>query len=231
MGSWNSLEFELAVGYLELIGTNEYAAPELQKELYKNGLEFKVSTGTERSMVTISGLSSSFDKGVDLMEHILNNAKADSASYYDYVGRILKDRQDQKADQQTILFDAMWDFGQYGSNNPKKYILSKDELLKINPNELTGLIKDISTYKHKVFYYGPKSIDDVKTVIVNKHQLPGELAEIPAPIQFTEPDNEENNVYLVDYDISQANILLVSNADVFSKEMGAICSNFQRILW
>lgn len=219
MGSWNDLKAELAVGYLKFIGTNQFSAPDLQKELYKYGLELNVSTEEERSYITIRGLNESFEKGVELLEHILANAQANDKAYQDYVARLLKDRSDQKAEQSTILWQAMYNFGVFGTDNPKKNILSEEALKAINPAELTDLLKKMTSYRHNIFYYGPADALEIKSTIQKQHQMPEQLAEVPAPKEFQQSNPDGNKVYVVDFDINQANILLVSNGDVFSKEL------------
>lgn len=229
MGSWHNLEFELAVGYLRFIGTDKFSAPDLQKELYKYGLDFDVNTDNERSYVTIRGLNSSFDKGIELLEHILAHAQADQQSYNDYVDRILKERQDQKADQDAILGEAMISYGLYGSNNPKKNILSEEQLRAINPEALTRLIHDITGFKHMAFYYGPSEFSTIKSKLKAGHRMPEILADIPQPRTFVQIRPEQSQVYVVDFDINQANILLTANTSAFSKDLIAparIYNNF-----
>jgi predicted Zn-dependent peptidase len=219
MGSWNNLKFDLAVGYLKFIGTDQYSASGFQKELYKYGLDLSVSADKERSYVTISGLNSSYDKGVELLEHLLAHAKPDSQAYSDYVGRIMKDRSDQKSNQDVILWEAMYNYGIYGNDNPKKYQLSEKELKAIDPAGLVSMIKEISGFKHKVFYYGPSEKDVVKATIKKNHQLPAQLTDIPLPKKFEQAKPEKSKVYVVDFDINQANILMLSNGEIFSKEL------------
>jgi predicted Zn-dependent peptidase len=219
MGSWNNLKFDLAVGYLKFIGTDKYSASDFQKELYKYGLDLSVSADKERSYITISGLNSSYDKGVELLEHLIAHAKPDSKAYSDYVGRILKDRLDQKANQDIILWDAMYNYGVYGSDNPQKYLLTEKELKSIDPAELVSLIKGISGFKHKVFYYGPSEKEVVKATVKKNHLLPAHLADVPAPKKFEQIKPLMSQVYVVDFDINQANILMLSNGEKFSKDL------------
>ena len=219
MGSWNDLKAELAVGYLKFIGTNQFSTPDLQKELYKYGLELNVSTEEERSYITIRGLNESFEKGVELLEHILANAHSDEKAYQDYVARIVKERSDQKAEQSTILWQALYNYGVYGTDNPKKNILSEEALKAINPAELTDLLKKMTSYRHNIFYYGPAEALKIKSTLQKQHQMPEQLAGVPAPKEFQQSHPDGNKVFVVDFDINQANILLVSNGDMFDKEL------------
>jgi predicted Zn-dependent peptidase len=217
MGSWNNLKFDLAVGYLKFIGTDKFSAPDLQKELYKYGLDLSVSADDERSYITISGLNSSFDKGVELLEHLLANAKPDTIAYQEYVGRIIKERLDQKTDQNTILWEAMYSYGMYGSDNPKKYLLNEKELRATDPAELVALVKGITAFRHNVFYYGPLEKEVVKKAVVKSHVMPATLANVPEPKKFKQIKPEKSKVYVVDFDLNQANVLLVSNGAEFNK--------------
>jgi len=219
MGSWNNLKFDLAVGYLKFIGTDKFSAPDFQKELYKYGLDLSVSADKERSYVTISGLNSSYDKGVELLEHLLAHAKPDAKAYSDYVGRIIKDRLDQKSNQGAILWEAMYNYGIYGKDNPKKYLLSEKELKAVDPAELVSLINEISGFKHKVFYYGPSEKNVVAATIKEKHLMPAQLADVPEPKKFEQVKPDKSKVYVVDFDINQANILMLSNGEKFSIEL------------
>jgi zinc protease len=219
MGRLNNLKFDLAVGYLKFIGTSKYSAPDLQKELYRYGLDFNVSADAERSYITISGLGSSFEKGVELLEHIIAEAVVDPQAYTDYVSRLLKQRQDEKSDQAIILRRGMLNYGMYGQSNPQTYLLTDAELKAVDPTELVGLIKQMTTFEHSVFYYGPLQSAEAKQQIAAKHKLPEQLQPVPVAKQFTQVKPEKSKVYLVDFDINQVNIMLLANDIDFDKSI------------
>ncbi len=218
-GKWNDLTFDLAMGYLKFIGTTRFSPSDFQKELYKYGLELSVTVQDERSFVTLRGLNSSFEKGIELLEHLLADAKADSKAYSDYVGRILKERLDEKSDQEVILWEAMNSYGVYGSKNPTKHIIGEEQLKSIDPEKLVESVKKISGLKHKVFYYGPSDEKTVEALIEKHHALKDNLADVPAAEEFKQEMPSKSMVYFVDFDINQANILLLANNEMFANEL------------
>jgi predicted Zn-dependent peptidase len=217
MGKSHNLKLPLAVNYLPFLGTDKYSAADLQKELYKYGLSLNVSTADERSYVTISGLQKSFEKGVELLEHVLSSVKPDQKAYDDYVDGILKKRSDDKLNKNTILYSGLVNFGKYGKLSPFTNILSADELKAINPAELTDLIKDIYSYKHYLFVYSQEGIDKLIPIIGKYHKTPETLKDYPEPVVYTEQSTDQSTVYFVNYDMVQANIVLLSKGPVFEK--------------
>ena len=143
MGKNHNLRLPLAIDYLPYLGTDTYSAEDLQKEFFKYGLSMSVFSGDDRCYVYITGLNKSFDKGVELMEHVLAKVQPDDQAYQDYIDGIIKKRDDAKLNKGAILWSGLYNYGKYGPSNPFTHILSIEELKSINPSELTDLIKDI----------------------------------------------------------------------------------------
>lgn len=218
LGKNNNLQFPLAVDYLPLLGTDQYSPEDLRKELFRYGLSLSVNAGDDRCYVTISGLDEKLEKGIELLEHIIHNAKADQESYDEFVKGIVKKRTDAKKNQGRI-FGAMVDFGIYGDKSPGKYLLSTDELNNIKPEDLTRQLNEMTYYEHKVYYYGPSSSETVTALLTLHHKTPEQLAAIPEAIDYKMRENESSQVYVVDYDINQANILLLVKDTPFTPEL------------
>ena len=210
MGKKHDLKLPLAVNYLPYLGTDEYTPAELQQELYKLGLSTGVQTGDDRTYVYMAGLEDNLEEGIQLFEHLLANVKADNEAYDNYVDGILKKRADAKLNQSTILFGAMFNFGKYGPSSPFTYLIPEAELKSINPEELTSIIKELTGFEHKIFYYGRMDQEKVKSLLETYHSVPETLKPVPAEKKFPELETTESKVYIVDYDMVQANILFVS---------------------
>lgn len=219
MGSRNNLKLPLAVEYLPYLGTDRYSAEDLQKEFFKYGLSMNVYASDDRCYISVSGLQKSFEKGVELMEHVLANVEPDQEAYNDYIDGILKKRRDAKLNKNSILWSGLLNWGKYGPDNPFTYILSENELKSIDPAELTGLIRDFTNYQHRLFYYGKEDLAAVMPVIDKYHHVAAELKPYPEPKHFTEQSSDENNVYFVNYDMSQANIIFLAKGPEFDKEL------------
>jgi len=219
MGKNHNIKLPLAVNYLPYLGTDDYSAADLQKEWFKLGLNMGVYAGDERSYIYITGLEKSFEKGVELLEHVLSNVEPDQKAYEDYVDGILKSRADAKLNKNSILWGGLFNYGMYGQQSPFTHLIPEEELLNIDPGELTDLLKDLIEYKHRIFLYGEIELSDARVILDRFHIIPAILNEYPEPVCFEEKETGENQVYFVDYDMVQANILFLTKDTRLNPEL------------
>jgi len=217
MGTNNDLYLPLAINYLPYLGTDKYTAAQLQKEFFKYGLSFSVFTSADRLYVSLSGLETSLDKGVELFENLLSSVQPDNKAYKELVQGILKERSDAKTSKSSIFNNAMVNYARYGSYSPVTDILTDKELNNTLPTMLTDKIKSLSSYQHRIFYYGQRTADDVKSVLAKYHKTTPELAAYPAPKKYTEQETKKNTVYFVNYNMVQAQIMFMAKENNFSK--------------
>lgn len=214
----------LALNYLNYLGTSKYSPTQLKEEFYKLASSFGVNSSEDEMSVTLSGLNENFDKSMVLLEELLSDPKGTKTALDNLISDILKQRQDDKLSKQTILWSAMLNYGKYGKDNPFTYRLSEEELKSVSPEELTNIIKDIFSYKQRVLYYGPQSSSDVASKINEYHKTPAELKTAPVMNKFSEQDMDETKVYVVNYDMQQAEIIMLSKSENFDKDKTPIIS-------
>lgn len=211
MGSHNDNVLPVALRYLKFLGTDKYTPQELQQEFFKLGLSFNVSTRSEVSYVTLVGLDRSFEKGVELFEHILANAKANEDALKKLVGDMKKNRLDRKKDKRRILRQAMLSYAYYGHNSPLKSALKNTTLDALTTKDLLKRIKGLTSYEHSVFYYGSKDKAAVAAVLNKHHKLAKTLQPVTPARRFTQLPTEENKVVFVDYKgMPQVEVLMIS---------------------
>lgn len=219
MGTDNVRELGLAISYLEYLGTNKYSAEDLKKEFYKLGLTFGVNSGRDRVYVSLSGLEENLEKGIELFEHVLANVKPDSTVYQSLVMDIMQGRDNAKKNKGTILYSGLSNYAKYGSVNPFNNIMSEEELQKVNVNKLVQLIKDLSSYKHSIFYYGNREAQDVLAVFNKMHALKATLKDYPAAKKYPELPLNEKKVYVCYYPMKQAEIVMLGKDVLFNKDL------------
>ncbi|MBW2962766.1 M16 family metallopeptidase [Mesonia aestuariivivens] len=224
MGEDNDKELSLAAGYLDYLGTNELTPEEVKQEFYKLGINYFVSSATDKTYVGISGLKENLPKGLALLESVWTNAKANQETYDKYVEQILKGREDNKTQKRNILFNGLMNYGKYGENSRLRDIYTAEELKNKNPEELVQKIKDMRNFKQRIFYYG-KDLDNAVSAIEENHQLPKELKEYPEAKEYAET-NTGKKVYFVDYDMVQAEMVFLSKGEDFSPEKMAATELF-----
>lgn len=219
MGSNHSKKLPIAINYLPYLGTSKYSPEQLQQEFYKLACSFGVFNSNDQVYVYLSGLTENFDKGVSLFEELLNDAKPNPEALKNLVSDMLKKRTDAKLDKYTILWSAMWDYAKYGPKSPFTNILNEKELNTLKPEELTSIIRSLTSYEHRVLYYGSMNITEVTEGMNRMHKSPEVLKPLPPAIKFEELATPVNKVLAVDYDMTQAEILLVSKSEQYYKAL------------
>jgi predicted Zn-dependent peptidase len=219
MGSDHDRKVSLAAGYLDYLGTDKYTPEQLKQEFYKIGINYFVSSGSDRTYIGMSGLKENLDEGLKLVEHVWSNAVADQESYDKYVDQILKGRQDGKSQKGNILFNGLMSYGTYGEDSRLRNIYSAQELQEMNPADLVNTVKDLRNYKHRVFYYG-KDHEAAVAAINKHHQIPATLADYPEKKVYEELETG-GNVYFVDYDMVQSEMVLLAKGEQFDPEQMA----------
>ncbi len=219
MGKKHDKKLSYAVKYLDYLGTDQYTASEIKKEFYKLGIELYVYTSSERSYVYMSGLDESMEEGIKLFEHLLNNAKPNKEAYSKYIEGVIKKRADNKLNKYSILYGAVFPYSQYGANSSATDIISNNDLLAIEPQELTNIVKGLSNYQHRIFYYGKQSQENVEAIIVAEHKTGDKRLALPEPSKYKTLDFTEDKVYIIDYDMVQTWIVLMTKDEIFNLEL------------
>jgi zinc protease len=216
MGQDNDRIVSLAAGYLDYLGTDKYTSEELKQEFYKIGINYNVFSSNDKTYVGISGLKENLDAGLVLLENLWDNAKPNQEAYDKYVESLLKGRQDAKTQKGFIFRNGMMNYAQYGENSRLRNIYSEAELKAFDPAELVNKMKDLRAYKQRVFYYG-NDVDAAVASLDTHHIIPETLLDYPVEIEYQNLDTG-GNVYFVDYDMVQSEIMLISKGDTFNEE-------------
>ncbi|MFN8115641.1 MAG: insulinase family protein [Bacteroidia bacterium] len=215
MGTNNNKMLPVAIEYIPYLGTSKMTPAEVQQELYKLGCSFNVFNSENQTWVSLTGLSENFEKATHLFEGLFADPKIDEETLKNLVSDILKKRSDAKQQKRTILQKMMVNYAKFGASNPATNILSEDELNKLQPAQIAELIKSLLGYQHKILYYGPKLVGDVKGILNTVHVVPASgLKSVPAETVFT-PQTFNNTVYVVDYDMKQAEIVILTEGDKY----------------
>ncbi|WP_034058973.1 M16 family metallopeptidase [Lacinutrix jangbogonensis] len=224
MGSDSNKKLGLAVGFLEYLGTEKYAPEALKKEFYKLGIDYSVNAGGEQTFVGLSGLKENLPKGLELLEQLWENAVPNKEAYDKYVESIAKGRQNNKTNKGSILRSGLMNYAKYGENSRLRNIISVSELGEIDPQELVDLTKNLKSYNQRIFYYG-KDVDGAVDALNTFHNVPEKLADYPETMVYTEKETG-GNVYFVDYDMVQSEMMFLAKGEPFKPENMAASTLF-----
>lgn len=217
-GTDNDKELSLGVSVLQYLGTDRYTPEQLKEEFYKLGISNSFRTSNDQIFITLTGLEANMKKGVELLNHWMNNVKADQAIYDQTVKTILESREAAKKDKNRIMA-ALTNYAKYGKESRMTDIISKERLKSINVNELMSKIKAMNKYPYEIFLYGDSQSDlekSVKPFINNTSLQPAKAKD------YAEPATQ-GKVYFTNYDMVQMEMSKVAKgSDVNISDFGKV---------
>jgi len=110
----------------------------------------------------------------------------------------------------------MYNYGVFGETNPFTNILTEAELKSLKPEELLAIIKGLTSYEHRILYYGTHTTTELTTLLNKYHKVPKSLKPLPQETSFTELPNTKGKVYIVNYDMKQVEIIMLSKSDKYN---------------
>jgi len=210
MGKTADHRLGVLAGYLPFLGTSTMSPTAVQQAFYRLGIHFTTNSLDEYFYLTLSGLEESFEAGTALLEQLIHDAQPNPTALTNLVEDTLLRRINQRSDKRTVLSKAMVSYAKYGPVSPFTDKFTAEELQALRPEELTGLLRNLTTYKHEVFYFGPKTARSAANVVKKYHP---ETAGSQAPLtnkKYKEIGVVKDKVLFVHFPTVQVELLLLS---------------------
>ena len=218
MGSYHDYYLNMAAGYLDYLGTDKYTPEQIKEEFYKLGCKFGMSASSDRSYVTVSGLSKNMRPAMELFEHVLQNAKPNQEAWDNLVNDVLKSRENAKGNQNAVM-SYLRTYGIYGANSPTLTTqLSEKQLKESAPQQMIDKLRNWVTYKQFAIYYGPDAPATVVDAINTIHN-PKDLKDVPAPVKFNESVPTKDRVFVLHFDSPQTIFFSYSFGNTYQNEL------------
>ncbi len=218
MGKLHNKRLGLLASYINYLGTDSMSPEDISSEFYKLACSYSMRVGDDYTTISLSGLSENFERALELLENLLDNARPNKEALDNLIENTLKSREDSKLRQNTIL-SALQSYAIYGKNNPFKDIISEKELRKLKPELLIEDLRALSRYYHRIFYYGDMDEAKLKEVITTKHKTAKKLMNPPRIERFKQLETKESKVYFVHYDAKQSYCRQLTRGDRYNKEL------------
>ncbi len=216
VGSYHNALLPLAAKQAKLLGTSKYKARELSQEMYKLGMDYSVSVGQKESYVSLSGLTSQMGKSLALFQEILTDLQADQDIAILLIKKTLQQRENALKNPKQLFWNGLQQYAVFGKESPLSNELSNKELEKLTSAELLMQLKILFSYKKDILYYGSISQQEIK-IELNKI-VNNTAVEIPGFQTYKRLSMVENKVYVLDYDLKQADILMLNKGTSFNKK-------------
>ena len=206
-----------ALDYFNIIGTDSISSKKKSELLYKLGCELNFVSTSNKTEIQLSGIKNNFIKALQLLNDLFQNAIEDDIACDNLKSNKIKERIDAKLDKNTILMKAMLNFAKYGPVSSFTNVLSDNEINSITSEELINKIRNLFMFKHKILYYGPEGIEDVKK---NLSYTFGKDKKYH--VDFLKINNfnqsTSNKIYLVDYQSNLVEFLIISKGLKFERD-------------
>jgi predicted Zn-dependent peptidase len=209
-GQQDDNRYEIAADYLNYVGTDKHTLAQVQQEFYKLACNYSVNVNADNMTISLTGLQSQMPQALALLEEVLNNSKADKDSYDQYVGLVLKSRDDAKKDQRTN-FQYLVNYATYGTHNAYRDVMSAEQLHQTDPQQLLSLIAGLKNYKHSVLYYGKLTPQELSKVLDTTHKTAKKLAEVPQGKPYVRQEATSNEILIAPYDAKNIYMMMYHN--------------------
>ncbi|MFZ4524669.1 MAG: M16 family metallopeptidase [Chlorobium sp.] len=226
IGKNNSKKIDLALDYLSYLGTSDLTPKEFSQELYKIGSSFSAFTADNYVYLKLSGLQKNSAAAIRLLEKLLVDTRPDEEALENLKAGVMKERADDKLSKKKILFEAMTSYGKYGSVSPFTNVLNNSELDKVTSKELLEEIRTLLQYNHRVLYYGPASMHEMLGELRTVRHYPESFTTPPTNDPFKDLEQADNLVYFVDYDMTQAEVILLTRDELYNPSILPIATLF-----
>ncbi|MBK9337729.1 MAG: insulinase family protein [Lewinellaceae bacterium] len=210
MGKTSDPKLSVAASYLSFLGTSQYSPQQMQQAFYRLGVHFSATCQDDRMYLTLSGLDDSFEAGLELVEHLLTDLQPNPEALENLKADILQRRENNKKDKRTILNKALFNYGKYGKRSSYTDKMTKDEIMALRADDLTNLLRELTTFQHEVFYAGKRSIRQVAGVLKTQHRVPENLHPALPARKYTELTTRKDKVLFVHFPMVQLELLLLS---------------------
>ena len=191
----------LAATYMEMLGTAEKSAEQIQRELYDLACDFTISTSIDKTYIFISGLSENMEKAIKIVEDYIANVEGDEDVLREVKSDAKQERLNAKSSQQEC-FAALQRYCIYGPEYARKAKMSNKELNNISSEALLSQIRELPKTEHRIMYYGPMMLNDLVGTLYGTHCVGDDLKKVEA-VELKAKDVKTPNVLFAQYDAKQ----------------------------
>ena len=213
----NNPKLAHALQLLELISSQKFSKEVKNRRLFDLGLEIKKTIGDKKIILSLEGLESSIEEGLQILEDLLTNPeiKEEELKYYN---ELFISNRKVSTYSKGSLFNALTNYVLYGKDSPCNFLIPLDEMENLSTEAVSSEIKSLRHYSHSILYTGNKSVEELKQIIEKTSLSEDTKLQAGAKKTFTEQEIPENALFFVDYNIPQAEIVLLSRLDEYKEE-------------
>jgi predicted Zn-dependent peptidase len=193
--------------YVRYLSTPEQSAADISFELYSLASKWNMNVSSELTTVTFRGLAENTEKVLILGDELARGAVPDPSVLEGLKADIVRSRADAKM-RQGRNNAALQRYMMLGPDFIKATTLTNDQVMALTAGELIDSFQSLFKYEHKILYYGPASLEEVKAILEHHnsdHMIPVQRVSQPKLI------TREPKVFVAPYNSRQFNYMQYSN--------------------
>jgi len=220
-GDKHNKNFCYVMDELDFAGVDNLTAEEVKNNFYKMGISNYFSCADYGFGLNISGLDSQMEKGLELSEKILWNAKLDEDRFQNKIKNILNSREDQKKKIDDIE-SALLSYVNFDKKSGFIDRPTKEELMKLSTTEYQKMKDKLKEQNFTIYYNGQLPIEEVEAIVKKYHQ-PNQI-NVPLlnprkapPYEIVKRHNKPIKIYFLDFKSAQSRMYLVTTGKEFNE--------------
>ena len=206
-GSDDDPLLSLAADYVSYLGTADASAGEIATRLYSLACSQGIRVGGNTTVLSVDGLGENVGEALTIAESLVAGALPDEAILGELKADMLRSRMDAKMNQRACN-SALQNYVMYGPEYIRNRTLDNDALGKVTSEQLLASLRDLAGKQHTILYYGPASLDQVKTMLANHRTQGLEPLQKSHPAKLITPAKQ---VIVAPYTARQFNYVQYSN--------------------
>ncbi len=201
--------YDTAFDYIDLLGTGDMTAEELKKKFYELACDYSFRASDRTLSITLSGLSENMEEALSLLDHLTQEASPDEDVYRQFAQQTIETREDEKLEQRPSA-RRLYSYGLNGKRNAMTNLMTSTELMEATPSTLTELVKDLSSFRHSVLYYGPLSQEELSAVVTARHTTSDTLKDPLENVPYEWVETPANEVLIAPYEAANIYMYMVN---------------------
>ena len=193
--------------YVRYLSTPEQSAADISFELYSLASKWNMNVSSELTTVTFRGLAENTEKVLILGDELARGAVPDPSVLEGLKADIVRSRADAKM-RQGRNNAALQRYMMLGPDVIKATTLTNDQVMALTADELIDAFQSLFKYEHKILYYGPASLEEVKAILEHHNSdrmIPVQRVNQPKLL------TREPKVFVAPYNSRQYNYMQYSN--------------------
>jgi len=171
-GSQNDPVLDVAADYWNYLGSENMSGEEYASAMYRLACSNVINVGGNTTVLNITGLGENIEKALELSENHLSTLKADEDILAEQKADIFRSRQDNMLNQRACA-SAIRTYVTYGADYVRECTLSNVQVSALTPEQVLASLGSLLGSQHKILYYGPASLDQVKAMLSRTHKAEG----------------------------------------------------------